>query len=108
MLEQRGRFRWVRDRSVFVGNEGDVIDGSFGPGLPGIRDWTSQNFDFAGYVTGFEPTPPEDRGRLHAELGYRNGERVCVVGRWDFSTTAQHFALADSDELRLAPPVHAR
>ena len=79
MLEQRERFRWVRDRSVFVGNEGDVNDGSFGPGLPGIRDWTSQNHDVAGFVTGFEPTPPEDRGRLRSELGYRNDERVCVV-----------------------------
>ncbi|HYQ33348.1 MAG TPA: alpha/beta hydrolase, partial [Lapillicoccus sp.] len=44
MLEQRARFRAVRARSVFVGNESDVVDASFGPGLPLIRDWTSENF----------------------------------------------------------------
>ena len=38
----------------------------FGPGLPLIRDWTSENFDYAGYVTGFEPTPPELRPSLRA------------------------------------------
>ncbi|MEP6649214.1 MAG: alpha/beta fold hydrolase [Lapillicoccus sp.] len=79
MIEQRARFRAVRDRSVFVGNESDVVDASFGPGLPLIRDWTSENFDYAGYVTGFEPTPPEAREVLRAVLGYRPDERVCVV-----------------------------
>ena len=34
MLEQRARYRRVRDRSVFVGNPGDVVDTPFGPGLP--------------------------------------------------------------------------
>jgi predicted glycosyltransferase len=79
MIEQRARFRAVRDRSVFVGNESDIVDASFGPGLPRIRDWTSENFDYAGYVTGFEPTPPEARESLRARLGYRPDERVCVV-----------------------------
>lgn len=79
MLEQRERYRWVRDRSVFVGNEGDVVDGSFGPGLPDIREWTAEHFDFAGYVTGFEPTPPEARDSLRTELGWRPDEKVCVV-----------------------------
>lgn len=55
MLEQRARFGRVRDRSVFVGNPGDVVPGTFGPGLPSIRDWTGENFDFAGYITGFDP-----------------------------------------------------
>ena len=79
MIEQRARFRAVRDRSVFVGNESDVVDASFGPGLPLIRDWTSENFDYAGYVTGFEPTPPEARSELRSALGYHPDERVCVV-----------------------------
>jgi pimeloyl-ACP methyl ester carboxylesterase len=61
MIEQRARYRAVRDRSVFVGNESDVVDATFGPGLPLIREWTTENFDYAGYVTGFEPTPPEAR-----------------------------------------------
>jgi predicted glycosyltransferase len=34
-------------------------------------------YDFAGFVTGF--TPPADRDALRADLGYRAGERVCVV-----------------------------
>jgi pimeloyl-ACP methyl ester carboxylesterase/predicted glycosyltransferase len=79
MIEQRARFRAVRDRSVFVGNESDVVDAPFGPGLPLIREWTSENFDYAGYVTGFEPTPPESRPSLREQLGYRPDERVCVV-----------------------------
>jgi UDP-N-acetylglucosamine:LPS N-acetylglucosamine transferase len=79
MIEQRARFAAVRDRSVFVGNESDIVDAAFGPGLPGIREWTSQNFSYAGYVTGFEPTLPEGRASLRAALGYRPDERVCVV-----------------------------
>ncbi|HEY1508109.1 MAG TPA: alpha/beta hydrolase, partial [Solirubrobacteraceae bacterium] len=55
MLEQLARFPRVRDRSVFVGDPDDIVASSFGPGLPSIRDWTEQHFDFAGYVTGFEP-----------------------------------------------------
>ncbi len=34
MIEQRARFARVRDRSVFVGNADDVVDDTFGPGLP--------------------------------------------------------------------------
>ncbi len=41
MLEHRARFRWLRDRSIFVGNPDDIVDDTFGPGLPGIHDWTS-------------------------------------------------------------------
>ncbi|WP_245644642.1 alpha/beta hydrolase [Nocardioides jensenii] len=79
MIEQRARFRRLRDRSVFVGNPDDIVDGSFGPGLPGIREWTEQNFDFAGYVTGFEaPTQPEIE-RLRRSLGYRPEHQLCVV-----------------------------
>ncbi len=55
MIEQPARFRRLRDRSIFVGNPDDIVDDAFGPGLPGIREWTTQNFDFAGYVTGFGP-----------------------------------------------------
>ena len=79
MIEQRARYRAVRDRSIFVGNESDIVNDTFGRGLPSIREWTSQNFAYAGYVTGFEPTPPEQRESLRAALGYRTDERVCVV-----------------------------
>ncbi|MGH9275355.1 MAG: alpha/beta fold hydrolase, partial [Acidimicrobiales bacterium] len=40
MIEQRARFRRLRDRSIFVGDPDDIVPDTFGPGLPGIRDWT--------------------------------------------------------------------
>lgn len=72
MLSQRERFGRVRDRSVFVGNQGDIVPDSFGPGLPGIREWTAAHYDFAGYVTGFDPAAL-DRSPVHP------GEKLCVV-----------------------------
>ena len=51
----------------------------FGPDLPLIRDWTEEHFDFAGYVTGFDPAEFADREALRAELGYRPDEQVCIV-----------------------------
>jgi hypothetical protein len=79
MIEQRARFRRLRDRSIFVGDPDDVVPDSFGPGLPAIRAWTEEEFDFAGYVTGFDPTELADREALRVELGYRPDERVCLV-----------------------------
>jgi pimeloyl-ACP methyl ester carboxylesterase/predicted glycosyltransferase len=79
MIEQRARYFRLRDRSVFVGNPDDVVDGTFGPGLPSIRSWTEDNFDFAGYVTGLSDIATTDRAQLRAELGYSDDEQVCVV-----------------------------
>ncbi|HET9649520.1 MAG TPA: alpha/beta fold hydrolase, partial [Microlunatus sp.] len=79
MLEQRARFRRLRDRSIFVGQPDDIVDASFGPGLPEIRAWTEANYDFAGYVGAPVPAAPEDRDRLRAAFGYRPDERVCLV-----------------------------
>ena len=79
MLEQRARYRRLRDRSIFVGSPDDIVDETFGPGLPGIREWTEQNFDFAGYVTGFEPPDEAECARLRSRLGYRDEDRVCLV-----------------------------
>ena len=79
MIEHIARFPRVRDRALYVGNADDVVGEAFGPDLPLIRDWTEQHFDFAGYVTGFDPAEFADREKLRAELGYRPGEQVCVV-----------------------------
>jgi pimeloyl-ACP methyl ester carboxylesterase/predicted glycosyltransferase len=79
MIEQRARYRRLRDRSVFVGDPDDVVEVPFGPGLPGIRSWTEENFDFAGYVTGFDPAALGPRDELRRSLGWRPDERVCVV-----------------------------
>ncbi len=79
MLEQRARHRRLRDRSIFVGNPDDIVPAAFGPDLPDIRTWTEANFDFAGYVTGFDPAAYADRDAIRARLGYRPDEKVCVV-----------------------------
>jgi predicted glycosyltransferase len=79
MLEQRARFKRIRDAQVFVGNPEDVVDESFGPGLPNIRDWTVANYEFAGYVTGFDPPSAEEVARSRAELGYGDADVLCIV-----------------------------
>jgi predicted glycosyltransferase len=77
MIEHIARYGRIRDQALFVGNPDDVVPEHFGPDLPAIRDWTERHFDFAGYVTGFEPV--SDRERLRAELGYAAEEKVCIV-----------------------------
>jgi pimeloyl-ACP methyl ester carboxylesterase/predicted glycosyltransferase len=75
MIAHIARFPRLRDRAVFVGNPEDIVPDSFGPELPQIRDWTEENYSFAGYVTGFDPRDVGDRGAL----GYGDDERVCIV-----------------------------
>jgi pimeloyl-ACP methyl ester carboxylesterase/predicted glycosyltransferase len=79
MIEHIARFPRLRDRAVFVGNPDDIVPDSFGPGLPPIREWVEGHYDFAGYVTGFDPASLGDRDELRQRLGYRPDERVCVV-----------------------------
>ncbi|HZO78491.1 MAG TPA: alpha/beta fold hydrolase [Solirubrobacteraceae bacterium] len=79
MVEHIARFPRLRDRAIFVGNPDDIVPDRLGPDLPLIRDWTEQHFDFAGYVTGFDPAGFGDRESLRAELGYGENERVCIV-----------------------------
>ncbi|RHA44249.1 alpha/beta hydrolase [Cellulomonas rhizosphaerae] len=80
MLTQRARFARVRDRSVFVGSPDDVVDVPFGPGLPSIRGWTEENYDFAGYVTGFDPAAASaGAAGVRASLDVAEDERLCVV-----------------------------
>jgi hypothetical protein len=79
MSEHIARYPRIRDRAVFVGNREDVVPDAFGPELPLIRDWTEAHYDFAGYVTGFDPADFADRERLRAELGYGADEQVCIV-----------------------------
>ena len=75
MIEHIARFPRLRDRAIFVGNPDDIVPDSFGAELPLIRDWTEQNYDFAGYVIGVRPA----RSRGPGALGYRDDERVCIV-----------------------------
>ncbi|HWW67634.1 MAG TPA: alpha/beta fold hydrolase [Solirubrobacterales bacterium] len=69
----------VRDLSLFVGNPDDIIPKRFGPGLPMIRDWAERNYQFTGYISGFDRADLGDRAKLRAELGYDDDEQVCIV-----------------------------
>ena len=79
MVEHVAEHPEVRDVALFVGNPDDIVAERLGPDLPGIRDWTERNFDFAGYVTGFDPVDLGGRTKLRAELGYGDDELVCIV-----------------------------
>src|SRR5262249_39752328 len=79
MIEHVTRYPRLRDRAVFVGDPQDIVPDRFGADLPYIRDWTLATPTFAGYVTGFDPTPYADRAALREQLGYRPDEQVCVV-----------------------------
>jgi pimeloyl-ACP methyl ester carboxylesterase/predicted glycosyltransferase len=71
MIEQIARFPRVRDRAIFVGSPEDVVPGTFGEGLPEIRPWVEEHFDFSGYV--LAPGDPV------SAAGFGAGDRVCVV-----------------------------
>jgi predicted glycosyltransferase len=79
MIGHIERYPRLRDRAVFVGDPGDVVEERFGPGLPLIHEWTQSHYDFAGYVTGFDASAVADRDALRSELGYRPDEQVCLV-----------------------------
>jgi len=79
MIEQITRYPHLRDRSIFVGNPDDIVPDRFGAELPQIAEWTTQHYDFSGYITGFDPAAFSDRAALRAELGYKPDEVVCIV-----------------------------
>ncbi len=79
MIEQVERHPRLRDAALFVGDVDDVVPDAFGPGLPSIRDWTARHFAFPGYVTGFTPIDARDRSGIRKELGWADGEPVCLV-----------------------------
>jgi pimeloyl-ACP methyl ester carboxylesterase len=79
MIEHIARSPRIRDRAIYVGNDTDIVSDAFGPDLPAIRDWTKEHYDFAGYVTGFDPADFADRDALRTELGYEPDEQVCIV-----------------------------
>ena len=79
MIEHIERFPRQRDRAIFVGNAEDIVPDTFGPDLPAIQAWTKQHYDFAGYITGFDPAAFADREAIRAELGYAPDEKVCIV-----------------------------
>jgi len=69
----------VRDLSIMVGDEEDVLDRNFGPDLPNMRNWAREHFAFSGYTYHFDPADYRDKVELRHELGFREDERVIVV-----------------------------
>ena len=89
----------VRDLSIMVGDEEDVLDQEFGPDLPNMRTWAREHFRFAGYPLHFDPGAYADRAALRRRLGYREDERVILAsvggtraGRHLLQKCAQAFA----------------
>ncbi|HEX7053593.1 MAG TPA: alpha/beta fold hydrolase [Burkholderiales bacterium] len=78
-IEHVARFPYVRDAAIFVGNPEDVTERPFGPGLPGIREWTDRNFCYSGYALPFDPAAYADTEALRRRLGYRPGEKVAIA-----------------------------
>jgi hypothetical protein len=78
MIEHVERHPSVRDVAIYVGEPDDIVPGTFGNGLPPIRDWTERHYSFAGYIPGFDPRTLDDRAALRRELGYGD-DPLCVV-----------------------------
>ncbi len=91
----------VRDLSLMVGDEEDVLDRPFGPGLPNMREWARQHFRFPGYTYHFDPAAYRDRAALRRQLGLPEGQRLILVsvggtrvGRSLLQRCARAFTLA--------------
>jgi predicted glycosyltransferase len=78
-LEHVARYPYVRDAAIFVGNSEDVTEEAFGPGMPGIREWTDRNFCYCGYCLPFDPQALADTERLRQLHGYRSDERIAIA-----------------------------
>jgi len=90
----------VRDLSILIGDEEDVLDREFGPDLPNMRQWARERFRFSGYTFHFDPRALPERAALRAQLGYRSDERVILasvggtrVGRGLLRKCAEAFTL---------------
>ncbi len=99
MIEHLGRHPGVRDQSIFIGGVDELPDVTFGPGLPGIRDWTREWFTSVPYVVPFDPAGYRDPATLRTKLGYGTGYPLFVaavggttVGRDLLELTAEAFA----------------
>ncbi len=75
MIEQVDRLPRIRDHALFIGNPGDVVDTTFGPGLPRVRDWVGEHFTFTGYVTGMDDSEIAERQALRREFGFADASR---------------------------------
>lgn len=79
MIEHVENNPGVRDRAIFVGTPDDIVDRSFGTGLPDMRAWVPDHFEFCDYILGRHPSTFGTRSDLRTEFGYDDGRRVCIV-----------------------------
>ncbi|MGB8315380.1 MAG: glycosyltransferase, partial [Aestuariivirga sp.] len=79
MIAHIARYPHVRDKAIFVGEPDDIVPGTFGPGLPEIRAWTEEHFDFCGYITGRDQPKTGERAALRQRFGYGADETVCIA-----------------------------
>jgi UDP-N-acetylglucosamine:LPS N-acetylglucosamine transferase len=71
----------VFDLGLFVGNEEDVPDKSFGLLLPNRRKWAKDTLEFLGYVFPFDPGDYADPAAIRARLKYgKETLIVCAIG----------------------------
>ena len=80
VLEHIASHPEIRDVSIFIGDPQDVVEKSFGPGLPSIPAWTAEHFQFAGYVLPFDPAELTDKRSLRRGLGYDVDRPLIVAG----------------------------
>jgi pimeloyl-ACP methyl ester carboxylesterase/UDP:flavonoid glycosyltransferase YjiC (YdhE family) len=78
-IEKRERFPRLRDLSMFIGSFDELPDLSFGPGLPGIRSWSSRWFTSVPYVLPFNPAAYRDRAGLRRRLGHPQHQPLLVA-----------------------------
>ena len=69
----------VRDRAIFVGGPEDIVDRSFGEGLPQMREWIPKHYEFSDYIIGQHPSAFGSRDDLRGEYGYDDGRLTCIV-----------------------------
>jgi pimeloyl-ACP methyl ester carboxylesterase/UDP:flavonoid glycosyltransferase YjiC (YdhE family) len=89
MIEHVENHPGVRDLSVFIGNEDDIVPHRFGPGLPSIRAWTEAHYQFSGYVLPFDPGSLPDRASLRRQLGH-DPDRPLIVATVGGSAVGAH------------------
>jgi len=78
-IEHIARFPYLRDAAIFIGNPEDVVEESFGPGLPIIRRWADEHFRYSGYALPFDPAAFADTDAMRARLGYRQDEKIAIA-----------------------------
>lgn len=106
MIGHRAAHPELRDLSLFVGGYDELPDASFGPGLPGIREWTRDWFDSVDYVLPFDPAAYRDTEALRTRLGHGTGYPLLVasVGGTDVGRGLLHRIADGFDLLRQSVP----